>query len=789
MIQTVARLILFTLIFSCGINLTAQVPSQTIRGVIKDLDSHQALPGATIELVGTEPLIGSTTNDQGLYRLENVPVGRYQIKVRFLGYESIVLSGVLVESGKELVQDVWLRESSETLDQIVVKANETQRIPGLSAHTITVEEIQRFAATFNDPVRLAMSYPGIVGNNDQANGVSIRGNSPSTVQWRLEGLEIVNPNHLSNAGTFFDRPSQSAGGVTILSAQMLGTSTIYKSAFPLEYGNAIGGIMDMSLRSGNNEQHEFTAQAGLIGFDFAAEGPFSKNSNASYLFNYRYSFTGLLTSFGVDFGDEQINYQDLSFNFNFPTKKGGNIKLFGLGGLSENIFERKPNEEQEEEKDAHDINFDAKMGAIGLKYEKYSRIGYLNLAALYSASENNYFKSPAMLFSFFPPDINKVDEKGITKKLSLAASINKKINGLNQLKYGLTATQIMSDFKTNVTYDFNILFITNFIDDQAKGENWLIRPYLNWIRQISPKLEFQIGLAAASYSQSRTVHVEPNLSLTAKLDEKQEVSFAASLHSQLHTPGLYFLSLDGGEGHQNSGLIPSQTFHIVAGYQRNLGPTTTFSAELYYQYLYEIPILRDSMASYSFLNFVDGPEWLALTLDNAGTGTNYGLDLSLQRLLNDSWYYLISASLYSSKFIAGDDQLYDTRFNGKYLLRFTGGKEFTIRKESKSKTKIFGLNLSSMYLGGMRRTENQFALFNPFEPNPFSEKLKDYFRTDLRFYWKWYKGNRTNTFALDIQNVTNTKNEAYFYYDQFLSDLVSKKQLGMIPNMSYKIEF
>jgi len=182
----------------------------------------------------------------------------------------------------------------------------------------------------------------------------------------LEGAEIVNPNHLSNAGTFANRPTQSGGGVNILSAQVLGNSNFYTGAFPVEYGNVLGGLMDMRFRNGNDEQHEFTAQAGLIGFDFAAEGPLSKNEGVSYLINYRYSFVGLLTAMGVDFGGETIGYQDLSFNVKAPIGKGGVVKVFGMGGLSKNQFtaERDPTA-WKLHKDRQDIIFKNKMGALG----------------------------------------------------------------------------------------------------------------------------------------------------------------------------------------------------------------------------------------------------------------------------------------------------------------------------------------------------------------------------------------------------------------------------------------
>ena len=348
------------------------------------------LIGASVQLLPTRPAIGTTTNETGGYVLESVAVGRYQLRVSFIGYEQVIVQEVLVESGKEVVLDIQLLETATALDAIVVRASrDYQRGPAkLSNYRLSVEETRRFPATFNDPARLTLAYPGVANANDQANNLIIRGNAPGGMLWQLEGLEIVNPNHLSNAGTFSDRPAQNGGGVNILSAQMLGTSTFLTGAFPAGFGNALSGVMDMQLRKGNHSDTEFTAQAGLIGLELAAEGPLSKTSSASYLLNYRYSTIGLLTQLGVDFGEEAINFQDVAFHLALPTTGAGNFRIFGMGGKSENIFEAvRDTASWELEKDRFDIKATSKMGALGLVHQ----IGLSNKTVLHSAIVGSAF--------------------------------------------------------------------------------------------------------------------------------------------------------------------------------------------------------------------------------------------------------------------------------------------------------------------------------------------------------------------------------------------------------------
>lgn len=201
-----------------------------------------------------------------------------------------------MRTGKEESIELQLQRTPNELGEVEVRAAAPRRMDAIHTHALTVEQSLRYPATFFDPARLAMSFAGVASTNDQANHFSVRGNGPASNAWLLEGAEIVTPNHLTNAGTQSDYPTLSGGGTTILSAQMLGTSRLLLGGFSAAYGNALGGVLDLSLRAGTAERHRFTAQAGLIGIDLSTEGPFKKGKGATYLINYRYSTLGLLSS-------------------------------------------------------------------------------------------------------------------------------------------------------------------------------------------------------------------------------------------------------------------------------------------------------------------------------------------------------------------------------------------------------------------------------------------------------------------------------------------------------------
>jgi len=318
-------LTLTTLALFLSLNVTGQEITQVIRGKIVDNESRSPISFASISISTLHPPMGTISDENGLFRLENVPVGRHNILVSFVGFETKAIPEIMVSSGKEIVLKVGLKEKITQMEEVVVKAYANKDKPinsmaTVSARTFSVEEAQRYAGGFDDPARLASSFAGVATGYLDDNSIIVRGNAPKGLLWRLEGIEISNPNHFAGMSTF------GGGGVSALSALMLANSDFFTGAFPAEYGNAMSGVFDLKLRNGNNEKHEHAVQLGALGLDISSEGPFSKRGRASYLFNYRYSTFGLIKPILPPETNVPI-YQDLSFKINLPTEKAGIFSL------------------------------------------------------------------------------------------------------------------------------------------------------------------------------------------------------------------------------------------------------------------------------------------------------------------------------------------------------------------------------------------------------------------------------------------------------------------------------
>ncbi len=768
--------------FLFSISAFSQSPLQTIRGIVSDTDSKQSLIGATVAIIDSDPATGTSTDELGKFRLEDLKVGYYDLKISLIGYETLTLSQLLLESGKELVLDIQLSEKTETLTEVVLigKRPRSEKISPVSINTLTQEEVLRFPGTFYDPSRLVMTFAGVASTDDQANNISIRGNSPNSLAWRLEGLEIVNPNHLSNAGTFSDRPTQNGGGVNILSAQLLGTSHFLTGAFPASYGNTLSGVMDMRLRPGNNEKYEFTAQAGLIGFDLAAEGPFSKNSDASFLVNYRYSFIGLLTTLGVEVSDEDIRFQDIAVNINLPTKNAGRFTFFGMGGFSENIFlAERDTTSWEFQKDRFDIFFENRMGALGMTHTMALGSKTLWNSALVASSRNSSRLANRLNDDFIGSEASF--DSFTERKVSFSTKINHKFNPENKLNFGIYLTEFNDDFfSATDTFDVNY---------DGFQQSMLIQPFINYQKGFfGNQLQANLGLHYQYFTFNESQSLEPRASLKYLLNKKQSLSIAYGLHSQVQQAQVYFTNTPTL---LNENLGFTKAHHLVLAYENKLAKALNLKAEIYYQSLFDVPIVNDPNSSFSTLNLLEGI--VTEDLVNEGTGENYGIEIGIQKTFSNNTFFLVNGSYFESKYTGGDGIQRDTRFNSNYIFNFNTGREF--RWNKKGKDKVFGVNGRVAYYGGFRDTpiDAEASVLAGetiyLESEAFSIKQSDFFKLDLRLYFKNNKPNFSSTVSLDIQNATNQENVAFSYFDAEQGEVIVKNQLGLIPILSYRIEF
>lgn len=741
----------------------------SIQGEIVDRITRAPLESALISLVSANAEPRTTVSGpDGRFTIE-LPPGRYVLEVSLLGYTGNMQEALAV-SGRTLYLKIELSEQATQLEGVTITARPDQGEDGI---TLPIEKVLRMPANFFDPVRMLSSYPGVMTANDQANNIIVKGSSPSGLLWRLNGMDIVNPNHLANAGTINDKPTANGGGVNILSAQMLDRTSFYSGHLPTRYGNFTSGVLDMSLREGNAGKNEFTAQASLLGLDFSAEGPLNKAKTSSFLANYRYSTVGLLSLFGVNFGGEVITFQDLSFHFKTRAGRNGSLSFFGLGGLSSNDFAARDVLDWEVDKDRFDINYRSNMGGIGTRYDRH--MGSLNLAAGATLSSNEQSrKSSSLVTPQFP--LQESEYRSARNLLSSFVSITGGLGDNVSLDAGVMYNYTQDDlYNREQLSDYPSVVLV----DAAKDFS-LVQPYLQ-LKGTAGKFSLELGgrYSMASLASARSMDFRGNAQFD--LTHTMSLALTGGQVSQLPQPGVYLVPGNDVLGFMHKRFAELAHIVSVEGWK-------VTSTGYYHEYR-DVPVYPTT--HFSVLSMMDGVAPSGLVAD--GSGTNKGVNVQVERSFLSSFYILGGGSLYSSAYKDSELSGYSTRFDGRYAVQVTAGNERQ-REEARSR-KAFGVHARFMMLGGLREypidvASSRLAGRTLYDYSaPYAVQLKDYWRADLRLSWRKDKPGYTRTIAIDVQNVAATKNEAYRYFDAFQDQVVTQYQVGIIPVLVYRIDF
>jgi Carboxypeptidase regulatory-like domain/TonB-dependent Receptor Plug Domain len=771
----------------------AQVYTQIIKGTVLEKGIKQPLIGATVVVIDTKSgqNFGARCDENGRFRIENVPVGKHQVRITFLGFKEQTLQNVQVISGKELDLNIELEELLTNLKEAVIVAEVNKQKPlnslsTVSARTFSVEETQRFAAAVNDPGRMATAYAGVTVGSDGNNTIFVRGNSSNGLLWRMEGVEIPNPNHFSAVGT-------SGGGISILSAQLLSNSDFLTGAFAAEYGNAISGVFDMRLRKGNDHKREYTVQLGVLGLDVATEGPIKLGSQTgSYLINYRYSTLSGLSKLGVNLGSAVTNFQDVSFNFSLPTRRAGAFTLFGIGGLSGQTLPGFADSLQwkDDIDKRYKVDYLANTGVIGMTHGlTFGSKTHLKTVAAFSGTRN-MSKVSEYQSDYALRKIN--DQKHDQTKLTLSSVLSHKFSPRHYLRTGafvnLHAFQLnqanWSDTNESLTQEI-----------KQDGNLQSLNAFAQWQYRPSEKITLNTGVHSYLFFLNNNYSVEPRAAIKYAISEKRSLSFGYGLHSQMQPLGIYFtqnkLATGGTQNLPNQNLGLTKAHHFVVGFDQNLSKNLHFKAEAYYQRLNGIPVHRDSSSSFSLINVLG--DYPSFELENKGIGRNQGVEITFEKFLSRGSYFMFSSSLYDSKYKGSDGIWRNTRYNLGYANSLVAGKEWNWNRGRKNRT--FGLNLKLTQMGGLRETPLDLAASIAAgetvrdDSRAFENQFPAYFRLDTGVRIKRNYESVTTTLSLDIQNATNRQNILTQYYDPNTFEKKYFYQVPLLPILAYKVEF
>jgi len=776
--------------FFSGI-ISGQTYYQKLTGVVYDSETHRPLAGANIIIETLSRINGVATDSAGRFNVM-LPPGRHTLKISYLGYNTRTIKDIQLSSGKGTNVVVDLTEMYQQTGEIIVLGklgHSLNSMAAVSVRTLRSQDASRYAGGFYDPLRMVTNFPGVsAGNSDDSNEIIIRGNSPRGLLWRLEGIEIPNPNHFSNG------QGGSGGAFSVISTNALSSFDFFTGAFPAEYGNAYSGVMDLNLRNGNALKPEYSLGISVVGAEISAEGPLDKRHNNSWFGNFRYANFGFLARYGI-INLEEVGIiprsMDWSFKSSLKTTKWGTFEFFSVGGssmvgdlASDNATQIKSGADKDEYLETHFV------AVAGIKH-------------LWILPDLKSFLRTTAGFTLQKDETNDNQVDTLLQKTTtysdfytfpafrLSVLFNHKFNVFHTIRAGANLNSITGDLFAKRYLSANVY--DTLLNKKAGG--WYNSYFVQWKFKPVNAVEMNTGLHLFHTGITHELIWEPRFGIIFYLPFNQTVSLGSGLHSRLEPLPIYNYRIKIDNTHRdviNSNLKTIKALHFTAGYNKQFGNDWHIGFEAYYQSLFEIPSAVNSQSQYSIVNSSYGlPD---VILANKGKGINKGIEFSVEKDFTHNYYFLVSMSLFDSKYKAPDGKWYNTYYNNNFIYNLTGGKEFATGRERQS---TIGFNIKALVRGGYRyipvdlalSVKNKKVVYNIAET--YGERLPSYQRIDLGLSYRLNKAKKTWIFMADIQNITNIKNiirNKFSYQGGKITESTSKS-IGIVPVASVKIEF
>ncbi len=768
-----------------------QIFLQNIKGTIRDQETLQPIPSVILRFVNPKEEHSVYSDSDGNFKIK-IPSGRWNLLISHLGFNPKILQNIQVGTGKEVMLEIALEAKIYETQEVQVSAGkQTWLTPssGSSVRTLQSQDASRFAGGYSDPLRMVANFAGITsGNSDESNEIVVRGNSPRGLLWRLEGLEIPNPNHLSSG------VGNNGGAYSMISTNVLADFDFYTGAFPGEFGNALSGVMDLRLRKGNTEKHEFGIQLSVVGMEVAAEGPIGKSKDNSFLFNMRYANFNILRDYGIlPIQDMSIipSSFDWTFKMNFHGKKMGDLELFSIGGKS-NVGNEASTVKADILKGINNDEFveDDAVSVFGLKHLKNFKDGKTYIRTIIGFTKSNQDWHEGVVDTNMVHVLNKQDWF-IAPSLRVTLMVNRKINSKNSVRAGVEYHRTFADM-FSIRRQTSKLFDT-LVDRRA--QSFYTQAYIQWKYKPTDYFELVPAFHSTYTSVNNEWTFEPRLGLVLNFEGNQSLNFGTGFYSRMDPLPIYYFRVKVGKAPRNtinSDLLTTKAFHVVVGYRKSFLDNMRISLEGYYQYLYDVPISYFTTNTFSMVNISDGLPDINLT--NEGVAENVGVEFTIDKSFSHSYYILGTFSLFNSRYKASNTFWYPTYYNSNFALNFVGGKEF---KVGKYKQNTLGFNLRNIARGGYRYTPVDFdislkrKLIVYDNSRIFGKHLPFFDRMDAGINYRINKKKSAFNFSLDIQNVLNHHNVYRRTFSYVKGEVIQRdrKLIGMVPIAGLRFDF
>jgi hypothetical protein len=322
-----------------------------------------------------------------------------------------------------------------------------------------------------------------------------------------------------------------------------------------------------------------------------------------------------------------------------------------------------------------------------------------------------------------------------------------------------------------------------------KGNTYILQAFSQSLVQLGNDFTMNAGLHLLYFGLNGNYSIEPRIGLKWQAVTKHSLGIAYGKHSRIEPLRIYLIEqqINGNSMLVNEDLEITKAHHFVLSYDWNINKQMRIKVEPYVQLLYDVPVTPDS--SFSMINY-QNDMFIQSKLDNSGTGMNYGIDFTFERFMKKGLYYMVTASVYQSKYTGGDGVERNTRLNQNFALNLLGGKEWKVKENN-----FFSVNGKVTVMGGLRYTPPDQEASRAVNgvvydmDKLYENQWNTNFYLDISLNYRINRPKVSHNFILQAKNLTMQSELIGFSYN-YLEQYAQPMELAIVlPYLSYKITF
>lgn len=749
--------------------------SGTIEGKVTDKATKQPIPSVNIVVLKTN--YGASTDLTGNFKLTNLPVGRYAVRVSSIGYETITYPDLFLSTGHSVYLEIELSESVIPLNKEIIIKGEFYRTDHAlltSTHTLSFEEIRRHPGGAEDISRVLLSLPGVLTSSDDRNDLLVRGGNPTENLNLIDNIEIPNINHFGTQGA-------SGGPIGMINNNFVREVNFSSGGFPVKYGERLSSVLDIKLKEGNRDQFQGSVIMNIAGFGLQGEGPFT--NKGSWMFSARKSYLEIirkLNSTNVNVVPNYINYQSkIVYDFS-PSNQ---LSFILLGGLDKVFF------------DENEYNYDSFFKDYKISNDQKQYAAGFNLRTLWSKQSYSIITLSSSYNNFYTDVVNAnnalvfYNNKSIEREIHIKGEYNFKISPSFEISAGLGYKAVNFNHGIDYVGDTTYTVLNGIVDT-------VISNPLNTFTSVHTSKKFAYFQTTKWFFDNVKLVTGIRWDNFNYIKNSDVLSYRAGISYyftpitnlnifygiNFQTPPYVWLTTDVTSKNLNN----MKAQHIVAGVEHLFSEDIKVTIEAYRKNYSDIPVSKDVP---QFIASNGGAEYGAFImrkLSSSGYGYSQGLELTVQKKLLNSFYGIISYGYSKTRFTALDKIERPGSFDYRHVFTFAAG--FVPDKN-------YEISIKWRFTGG-----RPYTPFDPVLSSIIHRGVEDfnqlnslryppYHRLDIRIDYRWHFNKWNLVTYIDLENAYLRLNVYQYQWDIRANKQSEVYQWRFFPVAGLNLEF